>query len=336
MWHQLYGFFASSLLIFGLENPKEELALKPKTMMMTAVAPLSDITNFRRSQSNIFAGCQSSPLSRSSCESTVLSPEAMSPLTNVRSASVESVFTASTTHHITWTRHEPYNWKCIPDSDAQAAMIMAQRAEASVRRANLKRITTMSHIHAAAAAAPTVAVAPATFTRPVEHPVEMMAAQQIPAGLAVNPIRCLVQFKCHQAEYSSTLRVEKGQYVYVQADRGMDIGVVIRVNDGENKTFIERTGPCGSIVRHATQREVDYWASELKQDEATALEFCRRRAIANDLQMEVKHAEFQFDKKKLTFYYDAKARVDFVTLLKELYREFGCRIWMEKVRPMNE
>lgn len=306
--------------------------------MMTTVAPLSDITNFRRSQSNIYAGCQTSPLSRSSCESTVLSPEALSPLTNLRSPSVESVFTASTTLHITWTRHEPYNWKCIPDSDAQAAMIIAQRAEASVRRANLKRITTMSHIHAvAAAAAPAVTVAPVPFTRPAEHPVEMLASQQLPvSGMTAASIRCLVQFKCHQAEYSSNLRVEKGQYVYVQADRGMDIGVVIRVNDGENKTFIERTGPCGSIVRHATQREVDYWASELKQDEATALEFCRRRAIANDLQMEVKHAEFQFDKKKLTFYYDAKARVDFVTLLKELYREFGCRIWMEKVRPMNE
>lgn len=50
------------------------------------------------------------------------------------------------------------------------------------------------------------------------------------------------------------------------------------------------------------------------------------------LLMDVRHAEYQFDKKKLTFYYEAKSRVDFVTLNKELFREFSCRIWMEKVR----
>jgi len=47
--------------------------------------------------------------------------------------------------------------------------------------------------------------------------------------------------------------------------------------------------------------------------------------------MEVHYAEYQYDKKKLTFYYESRARVDFVALLKDLYREFGCRIWMEKV-----
>ena len=91
-------------------------------------------------------------------------------------------------------------------------------------------------------------------------------------------------------------------------------------------------GPSGSVLRHATQREVDYWATDLKADEAIAVEHCRQRVQQLRLAMEVRHAEYQFDKKKLTFYYDAKARVDFVVLLKELYKQFGCRIWMEKVR----
>lgn len=153
---------------------------------------------------------------------------------------------------------------------------------------------------------------------------------EAPAG----PCLCtaLVQFKCHHGEFSSSFEIRKGQYVAVQGDRGHDVGVVIRINTEETKQYVERTGPAGSIIRHATQREVDYWATDLKADEAAALEYCKQRVIKHRLPMDVRHAEYQFDKKKLTFYYEAKARVDFVTLLKELFREFSCRIWMEKVR----
>lgn len=142
----------------------------------------------------------------------------------------------------------------------------------------------------------------------------------------------LVQFKCHHAEFSSPFELRKGQYVVVQGDRGIDVGVVIRINTDDAKQYVERTGPTAPVLRYATQREVDYWASDLKADEATALEYCRQRVIKHRLAMDVRHAEYQFDKKKLTFYYEAKARVDFVTLNKELFREFSCRIWMEKVR----
>lgn len=144
--------------------------------------------------------------------------------------------------------------------------------------------------------------------------------------------RALIQFKCHHGEFSSGFELKKGQYVVVQGDRGIDIGVVIRINSDDSQQYVERTGPTGSVVRFATQREVDYWATDLKADEAAALEYCRQRVLKHRLPMEVRHAEYQFDKKKLTFYYEAKSRVDFVTLLKELFREFSCRIWMEKVR----
>lgn len=291
---------------------------------MSVLAPLSDITNIRRVQSNIAAGCHaSSPLASvgrgASCDSTIMSPEAFSPL------SVAGTFTQDyTTYHSpsfsqpscgsTFT-HDPYNWKCVPDTEIQCKMILAQRAAIYAQR-NARRV----HVQ----------TAPIPDMTPIMEHMSEPTTPTVPSG----PINCrtLVQFKCHQAEYSSTMSLDKGQYVAVQGDRGMDIGVVIRVNTDSSKTFIERTGPCGQVMRHATQREVDYWASELKADEATALDFCRRRVIQHDLPMEVRHAEYQFDKKKLTFYYDAKTRVDFVTLLKELYREFGCRIWMEKVR----
>jgi len=175
---------------------------------------------------------------------------------------------------------------------------------------------------------------PTSFGAPVAPgalPAAAASNASVVAGGAEH-CRVLVQFKCHHAEYSSMMELAKGQYVVVQGDRGIDIGVVIRLNTEAAKQYIEKTGPTGSVLRHATQREVDYWATDLKQDEAMALEFVRSRIVKYRLAMEVRHAEYQFDKKKLTFYYEAKTRVDFVTLLKDLFREFNCRIWMEKVR----
>ena len=164
----------------------------------------------------------------------------------------------------------------------------------------------------------------------VQTPV-MVEAQSVEPS-QVSMVHALVQFKCHHGEYSAAFEIRKGQYVVVQGDRGMDVGVVIRINTDDCQQYVERTGPSGSILRHASQREVDYWATDLKADETAALEYCRQRVVKHRLQMDVRHAEYQFDKKKLTFYYEAKSRVDFVTLLKELFREFSCRIWMEKIR----
>lgn len=257
--------------------------------------PLTDITNVRMFQTG--KSSFGSPLSCRSNDCSI-SPEARAPQQN----KTQGVYV-----------HNPYGWKCLPDDEQHAAAILSQRSF-EMRKLNNRSQSVLS-------------------TTPASDPLFMEERDQTPPAPAAPPVcRALVQFKCHQTEFASPLAVEKGQYVVVQGDRGIDIGVIIRVNSESEKSYVERTGPTGSILRHATQREVDYWATELKGDEAAALEYCCQRVLRHHLQMEVRHAEYQFDKKKLTFYYDAKSRVDFVQLLKELYREFGCRIWMEKVR----
>lgn len=234
--------------------------------MQIRVTPLADVTNTRVMQSNQIV------------DDSLKSQSYLYALPQIR-------------------KNEPYSWKCLPDDDFQAAVILSQRRSAD-------RLQTFPKFDSA-------------------DKEDQLHSQATTA---------LVQFKCHQAEYSSSVGVEKGQYVVVQGDRGIDVGVVIRVNSDIQKSYVEKTGPSGNILRHATQREVDYWATDLKADEAAAVEMCQQRVIRLHLNMEVRQAEYQFDKKKLTFYYDAKSRVDFVQLLKELYREYGCRIWMEKVR----
>ncbi|EAN78239.1 hypothetical protein, conserved [Trypanosoma brucei brucei TREU927] len=201
-------------------------------------------------------------------------------------------------------RHDPYGWKCLIQPTLPATAIAFPDIMFSSKNLN--------------------------------EPENLHDGDEAPASPATAPVcSALVQFKCHQKEFSSPILVGKGQYVVVEGDRGIDVGVVIRVNTDSCKTYVERSGPTGNILRYATQQEVDYWAIDLKEQEAIAVTYCQRRVHRHRFDMEIRHAEYQFDKKKLTFYYTAKARIDFVQLLKELYREFGCRIWMEKVRTYN-
>lgn len=292
-------------------------------MMMTSsvLMPLADITNSKVLQANKLSFCAQSPEMRKPSVSSYInfSPDGLSPSPERSVVAVERY------------SHNPYNWRCIPDED-EASAILAMAVMRPVARRQQHTLAAPIVVPMSVMAAAPAMPSPAELFMKEMLQVPVASAVAAPALPAVTACKALVQFKCHQTEFSSPIIVDKGQYVVVQGDRGIDIGVVIRVNTDTNKSYVERTGPNGSILRHATQREVDYWATDLKADEATALEFCRERTLKMRLPMEVKHAEYQFDKKKLTFYYEAKARVDFVAMLKDLYREFGCRIWMEKVR----
>jgi hypothetical protein len=44
-------------------------------------------------------------------------------------------------------------------------------------------------------------------------------------------------------------------------------------------------------------------------------------------------AELQFDRRKLTIYYDCNVRIDFRDFVRQLYSTYKARIWMKKVSP---
>lgn len=43
------------------------------------------------------------------------------------------------------------------------------------------------------------------------------------------------------------------------------------------------------------------------------------------------NAEYQFDRNKITLFYDATTRIDFRELVRDLYSTFKTRIWMKQV-----
>lgn len=53
------------------------------------------------------------------------------------------------------------------------------------------------------------------------------------------------------------------------------------------------------------------------------------------LPMRVLDAEYQFDRHKLTFFFEAEQRIDFRDLVSELFSQYKTRIWMQQVDTTN-
>lgn len=129
--------------------------------------------------------------------------------------------------------------------------------------------------------------------------------------------------------------VKEGDLVIVEADRGQDMGQVKGVfaktttkdddddddGDDNNTTCIRR------LYRLATREEIATLPTKA-QDEAKALLVCQSKIKERELPMQVLRAEYQWDRRKLTFHFTAEERVDFRELVRELFKLYKTRIWM--------
>jgi hypothetical protein len=53
------------------------------------------------------------------------------------------------------------------------------------------------------------------------------------------------------------------------------------------------------------------------------------------LPMEVMDVEYQFDRNKITVYYDSHLRIDFRELVRDLFSSYKARIWMKKINQFH-
>ncbi|KNH06864.1 hypothetical protein XU18_2374 [Perkinsela sp. CCAP 1560/4] len=165
------------------------------------------------------------------------------------------------------------------------------------------------------------------------------------AGGPISETSCqvLVEFKRNRVyQYDSPRVISPGEYAIVSGDRGDDLGLVIyswySTADGVHAAGIPDAAAgkniglgVGKVVRAATEVEVNIVHNALKDLEVQALEACRSRVRDLGLPMAVVDAEYQYDRKKLTFFYQCEHRQDFRELIRDLYRTFKARIWMENV-----
>lgn len=168
-----------------------------------------------------------------------------------------------------------------------------------------------------------------------------------PQLLDIDPnARCqvLVEFKRHRVlQFESNAYVAPGDYVVVGGDRGEDIGLVIytlcetklRTVKGValSGAMLARSIGVGTgvVLRSAKETEIIQLLSMQTELERRAVEVCMQRVLEHGLPMVIVDAEYQFDKKKLTFYYEAQQRMDFRELVRDLFKTFRARIWMELV-----
>ncbi|CCW63880.1 unnamed protein product [Phytomonas sp. EM1] len=85
------------------------------------------------------------------------------------------------------------------------------------------------------------------------------------------------------------------------------------------------------VLRLATEKDVQQLHGTQTELEHRAIDVCAQRVLEHELSMVIVDAEYQFDKKKLTFFYQAQQRLDFRDLVRDLYKTFRARIWMELV-----
>jgi cell fate regulator YaaT (PSP1 superfamily) len=123
---------------------------------------------------------------------------------------------------------------------------------------------------------------------------------------------------------ASATEFDYGDWVIVEADRGIDLGQIISLSRTPAPRDLLSTR---SILRKAAARDTDTIPAK-QESERAASAFCQAQANDAGLPMEIIGAEYQCDGKKLTFYYTAARYVDFRDLVRTLFRTFGTRIWM--------
>jgi hypothetical protein len=183
---------------------------------------------------------------------------------------------------------------------------------------------------AAVAATPAAPAAVASAGAPVAPDLS-----DVPDAKSLPPpqYRIVVQFRCRHSDYASHLPASRGQFLVVEGDRGVDVGAVMRCVpiDTPAAALAANNKPLPRVLCAATDAQVHHWRTGFAADERVAVERCRERVARLGLDMDVQYAAYQFDRKVLVFYYESRGRIEYGQLLKDLFREFSCRIWLEKI-----
>jgi len=124
-----------------------------------------------------------------------------------------------------------------------------------------------------------------------------------------------------------------GDYIIVEADNGEDLGEVNQL--GALLSMKKSDTPLKAILRKTNQNDLD----KLQQNrdlEKKAFLVCKEKIEKHTLNMKLVDVEYQFDGKKITFYFTAERRVDFRELVKDLAAQYKVRIELRQIGVRDE
>jgi cell fate regulator YaaT (PSP1 superfamily) len=129
--------------------------------------------------------------------------------------------------------------------------------------------------------------------------------------------------------------------VIVEADRGEDLGRVNSVGELAERRCTGCAHGCGTeqptrkAIRAATADD-ERRAVDLRVQDDDARRKAMEKVRAHSLVMKVSDAEWQWDRRKLTFYFTAEKRVDFRSLVRDLAAVFRTRIELKQIGVRDE
>jgi cell fate regulator YaaT (PSP1 superfamily) len=152
-----------------------------------------------------------------------------------------------------------------------------------------------------------------------------------------------IQFKGTRRDYYSNrgLELDPGSFVFVEADRGEDLGEVTALGSIAQRKCSAASGGCPTptpekrVLRIAEPAEVER-LDDLRADEERVRTEATTLVTRHGLKMKVTEAEWQFDRKKLIIYFTAERRVDFRELVRDLARTFRTRIELKQIGVRDE
>jgi len=136
--------------------------------------------------------------------------------------------------------------------------------------------------------------------------------------------------------YQVTEDIVVHDYVLIEADRGVDYGEVIEVND---VNLCPKAEAKERVVKNIVRKLFPEDLKQIKNNEREAkdaMRLCARKVREYKLAMKLVDSEYSFDKKKIVFYFTSEGRVDFRELVKELAKIFKIRIEMRQIGVRDE
>ncbi len=122
--------------------------------------------------------------------------------------------------------------------------------------------------------------------------------------------------------------VKKGDNVIVETERGMQFGQAVTdvIQMPKEKVFL----PLKDVIRIADEKDIKTDQRNAK-DALNALEYTKKLAVKENLDMKLFDATYTFDRKKLIFKFIADERVDFRELAKLLAAKYKTRIELRQI-----
>lgn len=137
----------------------------------------------------------------------------------------------------------------------------------------------------------------------------------------------------------SELDLQTGDFVIVEADRGIDFGSIhmtgelVRLRVKSKELDDENDFP--NVIRIANLDEINRWEAN-REKEAESFHIARQAIDRLKLPMKLVDVEWQFDHKKVTFFFTADNRVDFRALVRDLASTFRTRVELRQIGARDE